>query len=85
MSNKVNKKESFINVNQNTISPPLGVLTNLSTVIHMTGEMNFHYLNGSNEPSNIGRLITSTSLHFPRMDLLVVERVAQKRYIKRTR
>ncbi|GJU26587.1 cytochrome b6 [Tanacetum coccineum] len=33
----------------------------------------------SNEPPNIGRLITSISPHVPRMDLLVVEKVAQKR------
>ncbi|KAJ9535512.1 LOW QUALITY PROTEIN: hypothetical protein OSB04_un001353 [Centaurea solstitialis] len=32
-----------------------------------------------NEPPNIGRLITSISPHVPRMDLLVVEKVAQKR------
>ena len=31
-----------------------------------------------------GGLITSISLRVPRMDLLVVERVAQKRYIRRT-
>ncbi|KAJ9536088.1 LOW QUALITY PROTEIN: hypothetical protein OSB04_un000744, partial [Centaurea solstitialis] len=31
-----------------------------------------------NEPPNIGRLITSISPHVPRMDLLVVEKVAQK-------
>ncbi|KAL8261071.1 hypothetical protein R6Q59_025120 [Mikania micrantha] len=31
------------------------------------------------QPPNIGRLITSISPHVPRMDLLVVEKVAQKR------
>ncbi|KAF4400799.1 hypothetical protein G4B88_004342 [Cannabis sativa] len=38
----------------------------------------------SNEPPDIGRLITSTSPRVPRMDLLVVERVAQKQYIRRS-
>ncbi|CAN2059229.1 unnamed protein product [Malus fusca] len=38
----------------------------------------------STDPPNIGRIRTSTSPRVPRMDLLVVERVAQKQYIRRT-
>ncbi|KAF9660679.1 hypothetical protein SADUNF_Sadunf16G0002200 [Salix dunnii] len=36
------------------------------------------------KPPKIGGLITSTSPRVPRMDLLVVERVAQKQYIRHT-
>ncbi|KAL3591041.1 hypothetical protein D5086_009681 [Populus alba] len=52
------------------------------TVEFYGGELNG--VSYSNEPPNLGGLITSTSPRVPRMDLLVVERVAQKQYIRHT-
>ena len=46
--------------------------------------MIFHYLLVEVKSLPYGKLFTSTSPRVPRMDLLVVERVAQKQYIRHT-
>lgn len=50
----------------------------------LKNEIILHSLHWRNQPPNSWRLITPTSPRVPRMDLLVVERVAQRQYIEHT-